>query len=104
MITETQRKQIDYILDNFNFEKVKVAMEAVDWKWANPMGEPGLTVPTIARMRQTARSLLQKSVKDSCTGTGGFEASYYPDDEDGGEYFTLRFSLHQYSSDGYNDV
>lgn len=103
MITDTQRDQIDYILDHFNFEKVRVAMEAVDWKWANPMGEPGLSIPTIARMRQTARRLLERSVKDSCTGTGGFEAIYHPDDEDGGEYFELSFTLHHYDSECYNN-
>ena len=103
MITETQRNQIDYILDNFNFEKVKVAMEALDWKWANPTGEAGLAIPTIARMRQTARMLLQNSVKDSCTGTGGFEASYYPANKDGEEYFNLRFVLHHYNSECYNN-
>jgi hypothetical protein len=46
-ITDHQSELIEDLLERFNFEKVQIAMTALDWKWANVMEDGSLTVPTI---------------------------------------------------------
>jgi hypothetical protein len=73
--------QIDYIMNKFNFERVHVAMTALDWKWNNNTADH--SVPTVARLKQTAKSLLQTAAKEKITtGTGGFQAKYCPPESD----------------------
>jgi hypothetical protein len=88
-ITKKQEELIEELLRDFNFEKVLVAMTALDWKWNN-FGEP-YSVPTIARMKSHCRSLLYTSVTDECVSSGGFKAKYYPADSD--LYVEAVFSL-----------
>lgn len=64
-------KKIEDILDEFNFEKVHKAMEALDWTWYDS------GVPRIAELRKTARRLLRDVAEvdgDITMGTGGFQA------------------------------
>lgn len=76
MATKKQDELIEQLLEKFNFEKVLVAMTALDWKWNN-FGEPH-SVPTIARMKRHCHNLLYTSITDEYVSSGGFRAKYYP--------------------------
>ena len=97
--------EIDYILDTFNFERVYVAMLALDWKWRDP-----LAVPTIARLKQRAKFLLDSAYKEKITiATGGLQAVYHPPIKDSdllidsGPILSLSFVLTETNSEDYND-
>ena len=47
-------KKIEVILDEFNFEKVHKAMEALNWTWY------GRGVPKIGTLRRSAKELLTR--------------------------------------------
>ena len=101
-ITDHQSELIEDLLERFNFEKVQIAMTALDWKWVNVMENGSLTVPTIERMKRSCRNLLYRSIKDKSVGTGGFEACYYPLGEDDieEETFGLKFVVTQSFANG----
>jgi hypothetical protein len=74
-------KQIENILDWFDFAYVLRAMELLDWRWATSCdtkkGVAELSVPGIGDLRQTARRHLQAVAKggpDFHSGSGGFMA------------------------------
>ena len=97
--------EIDYILDTFNFERVYVAMLALDWKWRDP-----LAVPTIARLKQRAKFLLDSAYKEKITiATGGLQAVYHPPIKDSdllidsGPILSLSFVLTETNSEDYED-
>jgi hypothetical protein len=97
--------EIDYILDTFNFERVHVAMLALDWKWRDP-----LAVPTIARLKQRAKFLLDSAYKEQITiVTGGLQAVYHPPIKDSdllidsGPILSLSFVLTETNSEDYED-
>ena len=101
-ITDHQSELIEDLLERFNFEKVQIAMIALDWKWANVMEDSNLSVPTIERMKRSCRNILYRSINDKSVGTGGFEARYYPPgvDDIEEETFALSFVLTQTFSCG----
>jgi hypothetical protein len=97
--------EIDYILETFNFERVHVAMLALDWKWRDP-----LAIPTIARLKQRAKFLLDSAYKEKITiATGGLQAVYHPPIKDSdllidsGPILSLSFVLTETNSEDYND-
>ena len=97
--------EIDYILETFNFERVHVAMLALDWKWRDP-----LAVPTIARLKQRAKFLLETAYKEQITiCTGGLQATYHPPIKDSsllidsGPILSLSFVLTETNSEDYNN-
>ena len=106
--------EIDYILETFNFERVHVAMTALDWLWTNPK-----EVPTIARLKQCAKHLLNTAYKEQITiYTGGLQAKYDPAIKDVmkdselvlidsfayiGPILSLSFVLTETNSEDYND-
>ena len=76
--TFTKDEHIKYIIDNFDFKKVKKVMEFMNLTW---VGEP--KSPSISKMKKEASRLLSE-VYDSepdCSSiaTGGFKASRYED-------------------------
>jgi hypothetical protein len=97
--------EIDYILETFNFERVHVAMTALDWWWTDPH-----EVPTIARLKKRAKMLLETSYKEKATiCTGGLQATYHPPIKDSsllidsGPILSLSFVLTETNSEDYND-
>ncbi len=97
---DKHKAMIDEIIDKFNFEKVFIAMTALDWRWQTTSGD-GYAVPTLQRLKAMARHLLQESIKETVVGSGGFEAKYYSKDNSDSEYFELKFILcHE---DSYDD-
>jgi hypothetical protein len=118
--TEHQLSLIDYIIDEFNFEKVHIAMTALDWKWVIPStvddGSLRLQVPTLVRLKEFARYQLIGSIKSGLYSSGGLKAEYFPAIQEevieGGaikqyaqpEYFVLTFELTStYSWDKLDD-
>jgi hypothetical protein len=77
-------QMIDDILDEFDFNKVHKAMEALDWRWV------GTGVPTIDELRNGAHHLLRGAANSRLyefknehwlegivNSTGGFQATAY---------------------------
>ena len=61
--TEHQLNLINDVIQEFKFEKVHIAMTALDWKWIAPIGaitDNSMAIPTIARLKQSATQLLIK--------------------------------------------
>lgn len=62
---------INEILKNFNFKSVNIAMKSLNWEWYNE------GVPTVSQLKDCARDLLVRAVKEKTTiSTGGFTAKY----------------------------
>ena len=72
-MTKQQRRLIDEVLDNFDFDKVKKAMDALNWIWIGCDG-----VPSIYDLRKKSRRLLKEAIKQNSyrISTGGFRAGY----------------------------
>ena len=93
-MTYSDDEHIDYIIDNFNFKKVKKHMEENKWTWgfAN-------TVPTINQLKSTAFDLLMQikdEESDHWVSTGGFTAMK------GFDSLRLMFSIDDVDSDFVN--
>lgn len=69
-------KEIDEIIERFNFESVHNAMIQLGWHWK--IGEQ-LVVPSIDQLKEKARELLEVLDKDNVDNaiSGGFEASVF---------------------------
>ena len=72
------KRVLDDIFDNFDFEKVKKAMDALDWKWdvgtsATP-DEERFAVPTLERIKKEAAHLMWDcaNMDTDALGRGGF--------------------------------
>lgn len=85
-------EEIEDILDNFDFEKVKKVMDALDWNYWDSVDSH----ITIAELRKTARRLLKKAYEAPASdqwfvSSGGFEVVrlMYPGDTK--NYFYLKF-------------
>jgi hypothetical protein len=99
------RDEIENILDNFDFDKVKKTMDALFWLWYNTVG-----VPEIADLRKHARALLtdageqvmrnKELTAEVDRASGGFraQAHRYPDEDK--IYFRLSFEVATW--DNYN--
>lgn len=93
---ELIQKQIEDIMDEFNFGEVRRVMELLDWTWH----ETGC-VPEEYDLRKGARKLLRHAaemIDDSLdlsggsTSTGGFYATSRAGSDHGGKW--LRLELH----------
>ena len=79
MLTEREQEAIDNIMDYFDFDKVLKTMIALDWKWVkeNHKDINDLEIPSIERIRKTARKALMRAIEiKDYTSSGGFEAEY----------------------------
>lgn len=77
---------LDEVMDEFDFEQVAIAMQALDWTWATSDSEDH--IPTKAEMRRCVRDLIHsafRALRDDLlevrTGTGGFWATVRRDVE-----------------------
>lgn len=95
-----KKHAIKQIIKNFNFERVRDAMEHLNWTWAG--SKTFSKVPSIKELKKNAKYCLKQAYKGhqkrnipekvcSATGTGGFLAHYLEDDGEG--YFELIFYL-----------
>ena len=79
MLTEREQEAIDNIMDYFEFDKVLKTMIALDWKWVKEDHKSidDLEIPSIERIRKTARKALMRAIEiKDYTSSGGFEAEY----------------------------
>jgi len=87
-MTYNEDEHIDYIIDRFDFERVKKFMEIDNWKWGN-------NIPTLTELKSTALDLLM-SIKDGeygdCSSTGGLAATNC------GDFLRLDFSIEDMDS------
>ena len=100
-------KQIEYILDFVDFDKIQKAMQAMDWTWAGS----AFGVPQVWELKSTARKMLtrvvsiaKRSASPVSLETGGFVAFYNPEED----FLELKFVLdssdnHFYSEDYFDD-
>jgi hypothetical protein len=90
-------KEIDYIIENFDYDRVEKVMEVLDWTWAVHTDSPTRR-PTIKEMQKVNRKYLEYCIEQAdrkmltskkgkkgkySTFIGGFEytASVYADTE-----------------------
>jgi hypothetical protein len=81
--TKHQLSLIDDVINEwFDFEKVHIAMTALDWKWAilptsgsNPIE---LEVPSLVRLKEFAHWALTRSIETGYCSSGGLTAEYFP--------------------------
>lgn len=93
---EHQSNLINDLIDKFKFERVHIAMTALDWGWGDSYGKK--SVPTIAALKQSARRLLTESIKAKIISSGGLMAKYHPRVDGEDEYFELLFILEEADS------
>jgi len=87
----SKEKAIETVMENFDFERVHKAMEAVGWSYFSAEG-----TPEIASLKQTARKLLQDVADDrriTEAATGGFSAERSTEGEF--KLFRLSFSVEE---------
>jgi hypothetical protein len=89
---DDRETQINDLINEFDFQRVHIAMTALDWQWMSTE-DNGHKVPSIAKLKAMARHLLRESINNKVVGSGGFHAHYYPKVDDDAEYFVLRFVL-----------
>lgn len=95
----TNEEAIEEIMDEFDFHKVRKVMEFLDWKWSADDEGNFSDVPSGARLRKMARSLLKEAARLGVQhggyhiSSGGFRATYYDDGILG-----LAFELEQWTT------
>jgi hypothetical protein len=89
---DDRESQINDLIDDFDFQRVHIAMTALDWQWQTTEGN-GHAVPSIAKLKGMARHLLRESIKNKVVASGGFVAKYHPKVDNDSEYFSLQFVL-----------
>ena len=91
--TINKKEHIQYIIENFNFEKVYKVMESLHWTWLGSNRSP-----TIEELKMTAGMLLYNVCDDNCesSSTGGLKATRHDD------YLELEFIISYYDSSMLN--
>ena len=90
-------KDIDNVMDWFNFERVHDVMTFLEWKWYNSSTDTG--VPSVPELRQFAReqiwatvnSMQRKNKTESEIMCGGFQTRSWI--EEGEIYISIQFVL-----------
>jgi hypothetical protein len=85
LIDDKVKNKIVSILSNFDFHRVRLTMEKLDWRWATLSG---VRQPTIEDMIRCAHELMVDAVFRStsnntkyCVGTGGFSVEAFWDSD-----------------------
>ena len=82
-----QMAQVERVLDQFDFVRVKTAMEALGWRYTGAESTPDLRI-----LRATAHRLLESAANEREDGvefqSGGFRASWHS-----GNTLFLRFEV-----------
>lgn len=66
--------QIENILEYFDFERVKKAMKALNWKYCT--SDYKWYFPNIQELKRTAKKCLERAIKCNFSETGGFLATH----------------------------
>lgn len=95
--TINKEKHIDYIINNFDFARVRLVMYNLGWTWF----DDSINTPSIERLKDAARELLE-DVYDTdieeftSTSSGGFKATKLDD------FLSLEFIIANKESDELN--
>ena len=94
------QEDIDFILDNFDFERVKKAMDALNWSYFD--SEDGIV--TVFELRKMARYVLKSLVphadrKEFICGCGGFHATVNNYEDIDKPIFKLQFVLEEWENE-----
>lgn len=91
--TFPKEKQINYIIQGFDFEKVHNVMKFLNWTWWH-IGQP----PSVDDLKKEATKLLEELYDSEYTyiKTGGFKVTKYED------HISLEFIITDYSSEMLN--
>lgn len=76
------RKEIQEIIEEFNFEKVLDVMSYLDWRWNGELPTYGKLMVEAYRLLELAYSECERGKKDFDVSTGGFSADAYYDGGD----------------------
>lgn len=87
-------EQIEDLMDEFDFDKVKKVMDFLEWKYYDSADDE----VSIGELRRMARSLLEivynaDTAPESFTASGGFHAERRMYPEDAQKYLTLKFVI-----------
>lgn len=80
-------QMIGDILNNFDFDKVQVTMENLNWKWAGEWVSTDMLINQAKRLLETAAEIRLGEYKDShwelgiMSATGGLQATAFCDED-----------------------
>ena len=87
-------KNVEEIIRNFDFLRVKKVMDCLDWKWYFKD-----TPPSIGEIMIAAQNQLEEAIERKITlSSGGFKSTYYPKDECGDECVELEFIIESWDT------
>jgi hypothetical protein len=91
--------QIEDLLDEFDFDKVKKVMDFLEWKYHGSAYDE----ISIGELRRMSRYLLEDAYHASPSpeymiGSGGFEVSRHMFPDDPTKYLTLQFVVTEWSN------
>lgn len=92
-------EQIEDLLDEFDFDKVKKVMDCLDWVYHDSADDE----VSIGELRRMARRLLENVYNadpspEYTTACGGFEVTRYMYPGDSQKYITLKFVVTEWSN------
>jgi hypothetical protein len=92
-------EQVEDLMDEFDFDKVKKVMDFLEWKYYNSDYEK----VSMGEIRRMARHLLEIAYNadpspEYMTGSGGFEVTRYMYPGDTTKYLTLSFVVANWSN------
>lgn len=92
-------KQIEDLLDEFDFDKTKKVMDCLEWVYYNCTDRQ----VTIGELRRMARHLLELVYNadpspEYFTSCGGFDVTRYMYPGDTQKYLTLKFNVTEWSN------
>ena len=92
-------KQVEDLLDEFDFYRVQKVMEALEWRYHDSTDK----TPSIGELRKVARRLLNIAYNadpspEYRTACGGFDVSRYMYVGDNTKYITLKFVVADWSN------
>ena len=102
LISDNIRNEVEDILDEFDFYKVKKVMDFLEWKWYGTDG-----VPTIGDLRKRARQLIltgirelleNDNINEVSTGSGGIYAKVSDDKDHPKVYIELKFVISEWNN------
>jgi hypothetical protein len=90
-------KKADEIMDGFDWHKVKTTMDHLEWQWVGVNTEG--RIPEISDMKRVVRMLcadayfgyFEQGSKFCSMGTGGFEVTFLPPEEEYDMTFEIKF-------------
>lgn len=99
----TKTSMIAEIMEEFDFERVRKAMHALNWTWRGSKHSP-----TVSELQETAEDLLISAIDgiqkerdmephvSYCAGTGGFEATAALGQDRKISYLSLKFIISEW--------